>query len=276
MKYLRSGFTDSTLLFFWYIENILKENISGGEQMQKLLINFLYSTCGFYDKTIIGSYFDFDDKYNEIKESDIYNRFMRKLMKIINNCEFNLNLHKIPNNLLDFKDNFINYLNIRPLSITREFVYDKINGKNLLIISSFAELIEYQINSGNCAKIYNDFPKILSVVTYTMPYIFFNGRDNNGIDNNIFETYKRIKTDIKSIKQNYDIAIVASGSYSNLLANVIDKLNKDVIVLGGNLQDYFGIASKRCKPDNTEFWITEIPDKYKPKDYMKIEDGCYW
>lgn len=62
----------------------------------------------------------------------------------------------------------------------------------------------------------------------------------------------------------------------SLIANVIDKLNKDVITIGGDLLGYFGIVSKRHKPNNTEFWITEIPDKYKPKDYMKIENGCYW
>jgi hypothetical protein len=27
---------------------------------------------------------------------------------------------------------------------------------------------------------------------------------------------------------------------------------------------------------NYEFWITEIPEEYKPKDYIKIEYGCYW
>lgn len=87
---------------------------------------------------------------------------------------------------------------------------------------------------------------------------------------------------IKKFDRNYDIAIISCGNYSNLLANTIDKLHKDVIVLGGLIQPYFGILNKRsrdCKDimDNiNEFWITEIPDKYKPKDYMKIENGCYW
>jgi hypothetical protein len=24
------------------------------------------------------------------------------------------------------------------------------------------------------------------------------------------------------------------------------------------------------------YWITMIPDEYKPKDYQLIEGGCYW
>jgi len=25
-----------------------------------------------------------------------------------------------------------------------------------------------------------------------------------------------------------------------------------------------------------KIWIINIPDKYKPLNYMKIENGCYW
>jgi hypothetical protein len=27
---------------------------------------------------------------------------------------------------------------------------------------------------------------------------------------------------------------------------------------------------------NKEYWIMNIPDEYKPNNYMKIEGGCYW
>ena len=30
------------------------------------------------------------------------------------------------------------------------------------------------------------------------------------------------------------------------------------------------------KINNPEYWILNIPDEYKPENYMKIENGCYW
>jgi hypothetical protein len=51
---------------------------------------------------------------------------------------------------------------------------------------------------------------------------------------------------------------------------------------GGEITYHFGICSKRHpfnqnKYHNSEdYWIKEIPEEYKPKDYMKIENGCYW
>ena len=30
------------------------------------------------------------------------------------------------------------------------------------------------------------------------------------------------------------------------------------------------------KFDNSQYWILNIPNEYKPKNYMRIENGCYW
>jgi hypothetical protein len=60
---------------------------------------------------------------------------------------------------------------------------------------------------------------------------------------------------------------------------------KNVCTVGGDLQTFFGILNGRTKNwfksnnieiQYKEYWITEIPDEYKPSDYMKIENGCYW
>ena len=57
---------------------------------------------------------------------------------------------------------------------------------------------------------------------------------------------------------------------------------KSTCVVGGDLNTYFGIASKRFYDfnkgniENKEYWIIDIPDEYKPNDYKKIENGCYW
>ena len=53
----RLGYTESTLLFVYYLNTI--HNI---DYIDKNLVNWLYSTSGFYDKKIKGDYFNFDVK----------------------------------------------------------------------------------------------------------------------------------------------------------------------------------------------------------------------
>ena len=120
------------------------------------------------------------------------------------------------------------------------------------------------------------------MIYYTTPYTFF----NNGPDNNILETCNKVYEDIEKLKDDFDIAIISFGAYSNLLAHYINiNLNKDIVTTGGNISTWFGILNVRTKEfhiknnvilDNEEYYITEVPEEYKPKDYMKIENGCYW
>jgi hypothetical protein len=58
------------------------------------------------------------------------------------------------------------------------------------------------------------------------------------------------------------------------------ELNKDAIYLGGYIQKIFGIKNQRNNEhvdiNANNYWITEIPDEYKPQNYKLIENGCYW
>ena len=102
---------------------------------------------------------------------------------------------------------------------------------------------------------------------------------NNGPHNNYHETLEAIFNEIKTI--DFDIALLGCGSYGHMLCHLIDKeLKKDAIYIGGSIQTIFGILSSREKkcsnlPVN-EYWITQIPEEYKPPNYKMIEDGCYW
>jgi len=157
-------------------------------------------------------------------------------------------------------------------------IYDFIKERNILIISPFSILIKNQIESGNVKIIYNTFPDIGKVYTYTNEYTFF----NNGPHNNIFETTKIIVDNIKNSGNDFDSVIISCGAYGCLIAKELYDYGKNVCIIGGNLQKFFGILNKRERTKNKikiqheEFWITKIPDEYKPKDYMKIENGCYW
>ena len=53
-----------------------------------------------------------------------------------------------------------------------------------------------------------------------------------------------------------------------------------ILYLGGSIQEMFGIASKREKEagfiKTNEYWITQIPDEYIPKNCVPPEGGCFW
>jgi hypothetical protein len=65
-----------------------------------------------------------------------------------------------------------------------------------------------------------------------------------------------------------------------LCHKIHDVLNKDAIYVGGSIQTLFGIISSREKEHGKikydEYWISEIPKKYRPDNYKLIENGCYW
>jgi hypothetical protein len=147
--------------------------------------------------------------------------------------------------------------------------------KKVLIISSFDGLIQLQYNSGNVYKVHEKFPLLKKLSTIKFPYCFL----NNGPHQNFYETLNNIFLQISEI--DFDIAILGCGAYGHPLCHKIDnELKKDAIYIGGSIQTLFGILSSREKNANklkiNEYWITEIPEEYRPLEYNLIENGCYW
>jgi len=286
MKYCRIGYTEGSLLFIYWMKYLSKLELNDEEIFdlnlsEKNLLNWLHSTSGFYNKQMNAKYFDVD--YNHYNY-EILNKYLNIIYESLYEADtLWIQLHnftpKIKTYLQLFIDSF-NYKIYKP--VTQHLVYSLIEQKNVLIISPFANLIKQQNDSGNVKKIYNNYPNITNIICYTSPYTFF----NNGPDENILETCNKINEDITNIKEKFDIAIISVGAYSNLIALHINKnLNKDSITIGGELPGWFGILNNRAKSnlnknniilENKEYYITEIPDEYKPTDYMKIENGCYW
>lgn len=208
---------------------------------------------------------------------------MNFLLEFIKNADIaKLLLHNISNHK-HFYSHFKNYFNFKKEThINKEIVYNFIENKRILIISPFANLMKNQIISGNVAKIYSNMKSVNYVYAYENPYTFF----NNGPHNNIFDTVSYLVTDINNkIPNNYDSVLISCGAYSLILANEFYKLGKNVCTVGGSLQVIFGILNERHKRslqkkkieiEKKEYWITEIPNEYKPNGYKKIEGGCYW
>jgi hypothetical protein len=282
IKILRIGMTESTLLFIFWCEKYKKINF---KEMKEAMIRWFYTTSGYYDKSMEGNYFNVTHSVND---PEIYIKYFDKLLEFFKNSEYlcllfhNFNdENKIiyeNKNIIELKEEFKKTINNNILkSIPKELIYDFIKDKNILIISPFSPLVKQQIDSGNCKKIYNNFPDIKNVMIYRHIYTFF----NNGPNQNILETCEKIFNDIIQLIniELYDTVIISCGAYSNLYAEKFFNLQKNVCTIGGELHEYFGIMNNRNRKGitvNQEYYINYIPDEYKPEGYMKIEDGCYW
>lgn len=246
------------------------------------MMNWLYTTSGYYDKSVKGSYFNFD--VTALNQN--YFKYISHLGQSVSGCfEARFILHDgfITELFNIYKDQFMKHYNITnyksiygiPFKDQIDFMFDLMRNKKVLVISSFAGLIKQQYESGNVYKIYNNFPIITGLDVFKFPYCFF----NNGPHNNYFETLESVFEEIKTI--DFDIALLGCGAYGHMLCHLIDgELKKDAVYVGGNIQTMFGILNKRMKTNenhNTnEYWITEIPEEYRPPNYNMIENGCYW
>lgn len=273
MKFQRPGFTESTLLYIKYIEDNHNNLL---DSQQKIVLyskfaNWLYTTSGFYDKSIRGSYFDYD--IHHILESECFNNFLNTYKIAIHNCDkLNIFIHAaIKNNIpQDIFDQFIISLSANQISefwFNYQKWYDILENKSVLLISSFAPLMVNQYESGNLHRIDNKFPNLRNIFGYRTPYTFF----NNGNHTNFFETLEDIITNIKKIQ--FDIAIIGCGAYGCLIAESISSENRLGISIGSRVSQMFGVD-----PDmrNNNLWISSIPKEYIPQNYQKIEGGRYW
>lgn len=297
MNTIRLGFTETTLLFYWYLnqENVCDKFYSHN---QKTMINWLCTTSGFYDKEIIGSYFDFDA--NQIKHNNTYNEYFRRLFDFLkhnNNIQLQLCFHGINDTLVPFKKQFLLEIGIKSLhnesslvNYKPEFInaicgsqtsnlymdlYSFMQNRNVLIVNNLGSLMKQQFDSGNVKKTNPNFPNnIKSIQYFENGYTFF----NKGPDSSILETSEKICNSIS--KYDCDAVVISAGAYSVLIAKfVLNTLVKNVFIIGGDLPFYFGIKTNRViKQSNhlvNEYFI-EVPAEMRPLGYEKIENGTYW
>lgn len=93
------------------------------------------------------------------------------------------------------------------------------------------------------------------------------------------EALESMKNKINYI--DFDIAIIGCGSYGLPLGAHIKRLNKMAVHIGGATQLLFGIIGARWEdhPNYKHFvnsyWSRPLMSEL-PKNYKKIENGCYW
>jgi hypothetical protein len=301
----RLGCTEIVLFYIKFIEDtyiLLTENEKTVLKQSKTnYIKWFYTTSGFYDKELnysIENDFvcitDFNDNIN-------YNKYWEIVLKNIKRkCKYTpIKDYIIPLECSLYKTDFIQMLNSESNMIDTEpnidmtkYYYNIIKKQNVLIISSFNELICSQINNGNFYYLAN---RLLQTDDYTLgnvtclntEYTFF----NNGPESNIYDTFNRYLKAIEDFDdESYKVILISAGAYSVLFYDYFYDKNKVIIILGGQIQQLFGIVNQRYKNKqhliekhfgyeynaDKKYLITKIDNKYKPLNYEKIEGGCYW
>ena len=164
LKILRLGYTETTLLFIYWMNNVNNINNNDLVKAKNTFIKWLYTTSGYYDKQIISSYMNAEHKNND---PAIYIKYMEFLLNFMKNCDIaSLALHKINNNEQYCSDFKFFFNSACEKHINNDIIYKFIDNKKILIISPFANLFKNQILSGNVAKIYNNMTNVESIYAY--------------------------------------------------------------------------------------------------------------
>ena len=284
MKIVRLGMTESGLVFMFFLLKTYQFDQEKTVLIKKQIlsmVNWLYTTSGYYDKTVRGSHFDFD----ETALNGRFHEFMWHLETAIGDCEETHFFFHPPilEMMMQYQNAFTKAYRIRNMVILNgtQFtdriaeVFGYMAGRKVLVVSSFDGLIQSQYQSGNVFKVYDAFPKLASLQTVKTPYTF----ENDGPDANYHETLETIWKAIQPL--DFDVAVLGCGCYGHKLTHHIHaELDRDAIYLGGSITNLFGILTAREKQANVirpnSFWITDIPEEYRPANYKNIENGCYW
>ena len=262
-KHGRLGFTESTLMYCYYVRNMKITDIDVNSKefihYEASFLKWLFSTSGYYDLSF---------NYNYISSPN-YEKLMNEFFQMSKQStitRFAIHNTTFSKYLPDFYKNF-NVVDFSFEKIEKEF-YDFIRDKNVLIINPMSKLMKEQYDSGNLFNV--GFPRVNSIQYYMNDYTFFNKPYKSNY--NSFEHVDNIMQEINSIE--CDCVIISCGAISSLIAN---RLDKNYLIIGSNLLTLFAIKHDRIKETNqyNENWV-DVPDEYKPPEYKMIENGCYW
>jgi hypothetical protein len=159
------------------------------------------------------------------------------------------------------------------------------NGKKLLFISPFADLLKFRANKETFEQVWYKiqkkwfYPSCIS--SLEIPYSYVNSFQTHSSFNSSIDLFDSICSKISKI--DFDVAFIGAGALGLPIASYIKNQGKIGISLGGHLQVLFGVRGSRWDRDANwtsnymnEFWI-EMPEKYHPANKSILTDnGAYW
>jgi hypothetical protein len=162
-----------------------------------------------------------------------------------------------------------------------------LNGKKIVVVHPFAELIEKQYREKRTVLFENQ-DVLPEFELRTVKAVQSLGGDCNQF-NNWFEALDWMKSEMD--KESYDVALIGCGAYGMPLSAYAKQTGHKAIHLAGALQLLFGIRGKRWDDPNYGEMVFKRKNKYKelfnpywvypgkdetPKSAMQVENGCYW
>lgn len=155
-----------------------------------------------------------------------------------------------------------------------------LKGKKVLVIHPFAELIEKQYQKRELLFDKEILPEFELKTIKAVQSIA--GEPTEFKD--WFEALESMKFLINAT--DFDICLIGAGAYGFHLAAHVKRIGKKAVHLGGSLQLLFGIKGKRWEDPNynseynysaliNKYWVYP-DDKFKPKNAILVEGGCYW
>lgn len=156
-----------------------------------------------------------------------------------------------------------------------------LEGKKVLVVHPFADLITYQYEH-NREKLFQHKDVLPSFTLKTIQAVQSIGGDSEF--NDWFEALDWMKSEIDTV--DYDVCLIGCGAYGFPLAAHVKRQGKKAVHLGGSLQLLFGIKGARWERSDynkeynyarlmNEYWV-KPGSQFKPKNSENVEGGCYW
>lgn len=208
-------------------------------------------------------------------------KLLEDFINLYYNCTQNLDLLGIWNEYEEFlhvpeKTKLCKIRELEPWFYNEPWT-EALEDKKILVIHPFEKTIQEQYKKRetlfNNDKILPDFELKTIKAVQTIA-----GEQSEFKD--WFEALESMKNQMNKI--DFDVAIIGCGAYGFPLASHAKNLGKIGIHLGGVTQLLFGIKGKRwedwehytqLRKNNGEHWVYA---NETPKDFKKVEDGCYW
>ena len=151
-----------------------------------------------------------------------------------------------------------------------------LRGKRVLVVHPFVKSIEKQYQKRSLLFNHPDILPDFDLVTIRAVQTI---ADNTEGFDDWFQALDHMKKQISLAE--FDIAIIGCGAYAFPLGAYVKDLGKKAVVLAGATQILFGIKGSRWDQHPVisqlynENWVR--PDETeKPKQFQRIEGGCYW
>lgn len=150
-----------------------------------------------------------------------------------------------------------------------------LKGKKVLVINPFDESIRQQYEKRELLFENKEMLPEFELLTLKSVMVLTEEENVYGSIIDVVDyTYR------EAMKNDFDIVLLGCGQVGMILAEKFRQQGKQAIYLGGALQILFGIKGKRWDTQEkyralyNEHWI--YPIEPPPKNYKKVEGGCYW